>query len=484
MENLPSESHSFLQDIPDETAFQTAYSWAINFDCYSNDAKRQKSAAIKLLNRVVDKTVRKNIDEISITDRLILLISQDENLIEGVASYIFWKNHIKSDGFFYSENFIGCDKNDTLKRLFGTDAELTNAIKQYYFDGRYLDRLMDKIAHSEYDLLQYFNLGGTLLLKNMEDVCILTQIAKITRKTCSDINSLLNDPIIHGIAKSHAFWRDEDRDTIIKSDTFQGEKDRDNKYFWITHTGKIIVSVNNGNNLPDHLKSVYKIIDIGPEKRNTSLGASNQNKEKQEDKYIFKKEGKRWFTCYGKTTAYLETGGLAYIGCALENPNKNLFNTDLSKLVRKQQRGKLTKEQAYQDGLRVDNVKTTIKKDRNDINEDESRHSEGQEALETEKQDLKDELMDQDIPTSDERMHEIEIRLNEIAEIEKTVSRNPESRNNSQVKPESVYKAIKRSMKEIEEHNKPLWQYLRTHFKYGIETTMYSCENPLNWIIT
>ncbi|MGR3218427.1 MAG: hypothetical protein ACUZ8H_01235 [Candidatus Anammoxibacter sp.] len=163
------EPEHISTDIPDNQAYQTAYNWATNFDCYSSEAKDRKKDTLDLLNRVIDKKVCRDIEELHNIDRCILLVSTNEDLIEGVASYIFW-HHLDYHGFFYPKNFIGWSKDDIEERLFNYDIELANAVEQYHKDGRYRDRLMKKISSSERNLLQYFNLGGTLLLKNIEDI--------------------------------------------------------------------------------------------------------------------------------------------------------------------------------------------------------------------------------------------------------------------------------------------------------------------------
>lgn len=332
------------QDIPDDLAYTTAYKWAIDLECYSSKAKKNKKDALELLNRVLDKKVRKDLEELQNVDRGILIVSQDEELIDGVASYIFWR-HLDYHGFFYSENFIGHDKSSIEQRLFSTDDELLKSIELYKQDNRYLDLLMKKIASNKHDLFQYFLLGGTLLLKNIKEDDTLNRIAGIVKETCVNIDSPPNDSFARDfIASRKRAWIVLNNCEDIDNPTDEEEEKalshiKDDRCFWSSHAGRVIASVNNKSDIPEYVKKRFKIIELGNEKENLNTGQCLNPIEKDEKTkdYVFKKlENNHWKIVFnGNDLGPIDDMiGFVYINYLLLNHGEEFRPHQLNQLIK------------------------------------------------------------------------------------------------------------------------------------------------------
>lgn len=232
-----------------------AYTWANEFNKYIKDIRKcktkkeldeqiekllkEKDKKIEELKTVVDKSICEDIEREDNPKRCFLIIGEDEDLIEGIVSYIFCFYLTKDKLFFNSEDFTGND-DETIKEKLIYQCDSYTFMRQsfYSIDRSYsnLIDLMEGIERSICDLLLYFQYGGTLFLRNLksQDCAMLKSIAMKIRD------------IVTKNADSH---------------------------------GTLIISTDNKDNLSDYFKNQFKIINLEPEKQSKAVGIS-QTKNK------------------------------------------------------------------------------------------------------------------------------------------------------------------------------------------------------------
>lgn len=178
-----------------------AYTWAIEFNKYIKnilkgktkeereeqlkkllDEKDKKIEELKTVLDKRDKSICVDIEREDNPKRCFLIIGDDEDLIEGISTYIFCFYLNKGKLFFNAEDFTGND-DKTIKEKLIYQGDCNTWLMQCSFltNPSYLKLidLMDEIEASRRDLLLYFQYGGTLFLRNLksQDCEMLKSIA-------------------------------------------------------------------------------------------------------------------------------------------------------------------------------------------------------------------------------------------------------------------------------------------------------------------
>ncbi|GEM_PF-5909246 len=244
------------------------YTWVNEFNKYIKDILKgktrdeqdkqidklldEKNKKIEELKTAIDKNMLGDIEREDNHKRCFLIIGEDEDLIEGIVSYIFCFYLTKGKLFFNSEDFTGNDdKTIKEKLIYQWDSNTFMRQSFYSIDRSYsnLIDLMEGIERSICGLLLYFQYGGTLFLRNLksQDCEMLKFIAMKIRD------------IVTNNADSH---------------------------------GTLIISTDNKDNLSDYFKNQFKIINLEPEKQSKAKDipqgkpiSTAQNTAKQ-DKFI------------------------------------------------------------------------------------------------------------------------------------------------------------------------------------------------------
>lgn len=224
-----------------------AYVWVNNFNKYKANLLKDKTEEqaeeiinkiigetdklIEELKTVIDKNILEDIEREDNPKRCFLIIGGDEDLIEGIVSYIFCYYLFKGKLFFCSYNFTGNDDRTIKEKLINasSDQVFINQISankmRYFYTGKsysHLINLMNTIEADGHDLLQYFKYGGTLFLRNLK-----SQDHEMLKCIAAKI-----------------------RDIVTKNDDSHGT---------------LIVSTDNKDNLSDYFKAQFEIINLNLE---------------------------------------------------------------------------------------------------------------------------------------------------------------------------------------------------------------------------
>jgi len=193
----------------DKNITHNAYVWLDNFNKYKINLLKNKTEEqheeiinkirgdtdeiIEKLKTVIDENIRKDIDSEDNPKRCFLIIGGDEDLTEGIVSYIFcYYLFTKGKLFFCSNNFTGNDDRTIKEKLINQSSGNTFIRESIYEPSKsgYQDLidLMDRIERDRSNLLLYFQYGGTLFLRNLKSQdhemlrCIAVKIRDIVTK--------------------------------------------------------------------------------------------------------------------------------------------------------------------------------------------------------------------------------------------------------------------------------------------------------------